>query len=176
MKRLRTLKSFQIFKTEIKKSKTYCSWSPFQGLFNGTTLVQIQSGRTVPFKYRHSFHSNHDACGIYKTSLCFQNHITKWAGKSISNGTPISQKFENKNWNLLAVFDWKKKKLLKLNFDSEISIVSRNSFYDIQFKYETCLIMTPLPVPNQRRVQETSSAVMRTKEKPSLPVPACGQW
>ncbi len=47
MKRLRTLKSFQIFESEMKKSKTYIGWS-FQGLSNGTTLMQIQSGRTVP--------------------------------------------------------------------------------------------------------------------------------
>ena len=33
------------------------------------------------------------------------------------------------------------------------------------------LMMTPFPVPSQRRVQETRSAVMRTKENPSLPVP-----
>ena len=48
MKRLRTLKLFQIFSTEIKKSKTYSGWCPFKGLSNGTTLIQIQSGRTVP--------------------------------------------------------------------------------------------------------------------------------
>ncbi len=48
MKRLRTLKSFQIFRKEIKISKTYCGWCPFQGLSSGTTLMQIQSGRTVP--------------------------------------------------------------------------------------------------------------------------------
>ncbi len=48
MKRLRTLKLFQIFSTEIKKSKTYSGWCPFKGLSNGTTLMQIQSGRTVP--------------------------------------------------------------------------------------------------------------------------------
>ena len=39
MKRLRTLKSFKIFKSEIKKSKTYSGWCPFQGLFNDTTLI-----------------------------------------------------------------------------------------------------------------------------------------
>ncbi len=32
MKWLRTLKSFQIFRSEIKKSKTYSGWCPFQGL------------------------------------------------------------------------------------------------------------------------------------------------
>ncbi len=40
MKRLRTFKSVLIFKSEIKKSKTYGSWCPFQGLSsNGTTLM-----------------------------------------------------------------------------------------------------------------------------------------
>ncbi len=48
MKRLRTLTLFQIFSTEIKKSKTYSGWCPFKGLSNGSTLMQIQSGRTVP--------------------------------------------------------------------------------------------------------------------------------
>ena len=32
-------------------------------------------------------------------------------------------------------------------------------------------IITPLPVPMQRRLQETRSAVMRTNENPSFPVP-----
>jgi hypothetical protein len=36
------LKLFQIFRTKIKKIKTY------SGLSNGTTLMQIQSGRPVP--------------------------------------------------------------------------------------------------------------------------------
>ncbi len=48
MKRLRTLKLFQIFSTEIKKSKTCSGWCTFKGLSNGTTLMQIQSGQTVP--------------------------------------------------------------------------------------------------------------------------------
>jgi hypothetical protein len=48
MKRLRTLKSFKIFKSEIKKFKTYSGLCAFKGLFNDTTLMQIQSGRTVP--------------------------------------------------------------------------------------------------------------------------------
>ncbi len=47
----RTLKSFQIFKSEIKKLKTYRDWCPFQGLSNGNTFMQIQSGRTVPLNY-----------------------------------------------------------------------------------------------------------------------------
>ncbi len=47
MKRLRTLYS-QIFKSKNKESKTFSSWCPFQGLFNGTTLMQIHSGRMVP--------------------------------------------------------------------------------------------------------------------------------
>jgi hypothetical protein len=45
------VKSFQIFKNEINKSKTYSSLCPLQGLFN-TTLMQIQSGRTVHLKRR----------------------------------------------------------------------------------------------------------------------------
>ncbi len=45
MKRLRTLKLFQTFRTKIKKQKTYSGLCPFQGLSNGTTL---QSGLTVP--------------------------------------------------------------------------------------------------------------------------------
>jgi hypothetical protein len=48
MKRLRTLKSFKIFKSEIQKLKTYSGVCAFKGLFNDTTLMQIQSGRTVP--------------------------------------------------------------------------------------------------------------------------------
>jgi hypothetical protein len=50
MKGLRTLKSFKIFKSEIKKLKTYSGWCPFKGLSNDTTLMQIKSGRTVPLK------------------------------------------------------------------------------------------------------------------------------
>ncbi len=45
-----TLKLFQIFRTEIIKSKTCSGWCPFQGLSNGTTLMQVQSGRTIPLK------------------------------------------------------------------------------------------------------------------------------
>ncbi len=44
------LEVFQTVKTEIKKLKTGSGWCPFQGLSNGTTLMQIQSGRTVPLK------------------------------------------------------------------------------------------------------------------------------
>ncbi len=39
MKRLRTSKSFKIFKSEIKKLKTYSGWCPFKGLSNDTTLM-----------------------------------------------------------------------------------------------------------------------------------------
>ena len=48
MKWLRTLNSYQIFKIKNKKLKTYSGWCPFEGLSNDTTLMQIQSGRTVP--------------------------------------------------------------------------------------------------------------------------------
>jgi hypothetical protein len=50
MKRLRTLKSLKIFKSERKKLKNYSGWCPVKGLSNDTTLMQIQSGRTVPLK------------------------------------------------------------------------------------------------------------------------------
>jgi hypothetical protein len=50
MELLRTLKSFKIFKSEIKKFKTCSGWCPFKGLSNDTTLMQIQSGWTVPLK------------------------------------------------------------------------------------------------------------------------------
>lgn len=33
-------------------------------------------------------------------------------------------------------------------------------------------MMTPFPVPTHRRLQDTTRAVILTKEKPSLPVPA----
>jgi hypothetical protein len=33
-----------------KQMKTYSGWCPFKGLFNDTTLMQIQSGWTVPLK------------------------------------------------------------------------------------------------------------------------------
>jgi len=48
MERLRTLNSYQIFKIKNKKLKTYSGSCPFKGLSNDTTLMQIQSGRTVP--------------------------------------------------------------------------------------------------------------------------------
>jgi hypothetical protein len=45
------LELFQKFSTKIKKSKTYSDWCHFQDLSNdGNTLMQIQSGRTVPLK------------------------------------------------------------------------------------------------------------------------------
>ncbi len=49
---LRTLKLFLIFKIKNKKLKTYSGWCPFKGLSNDTTLMQIQSGRTVPLNSR----------------------------------------------------------------------------------------------------------------------------
>jgi hypothetical protein len=39
---------YQIFKIKNKEFKTYSGLCPFKGLSNGTTLMQIQSGRTVP--------------------------------------------------------------------------------------------------------------------------------
>ncbi len=54
MERLRTLNSSQIFKIKNKKLKTYSGWCTFKGLSNDTTLMQIQSGRTVPLKSGHT--------------------------------------------------------------------------------------------------------------------------
>ncbi len=48
IKRVRTLNSYQLFKIKNKKYKIHSDWCPFQGLSSGTTLVQIQSDRTVP--------------------------------------------------------------------------------------------------------------------------------
>jgi hypothetical protein len=64
MKRLRTLKSFKIFKSEIKKLKTYSDLCAFKGLSNDTTLIQIQSGRTVPLNQQHRVidHNKEDIC------------------------------------------------------------------------------------------------------------------
>jgi hypothetical protein len=61
MERLRTLNSYQIFKIKNKKLKTYSGRCPFKGLSNDTTLMQIQSGRTVPLN-------------IYET-LWFRAHL-----------------------------------------------------------------------------------------------------
>ncbi len=55
MKRLRTLTFFKIFKSENKKLKTYSGLCAFKGLFNNITLMQIQSGRTVPLIPTHLF-------------------------------------------------------------------------------------------------------------------------
>ncbi len=41
---------FKYSRSKIKKLKTYGGWCPFKGLSNDTTLMQIQSGRTVPLK------------------------------------------------------------------------------------------------------------------------------
>ncbi len=51
------LNSYQIFKIKNKKLKTYSGWCPFKGLSNDTTLMQIQSGRTVPLILALSFFS-----------------------------------------------------------------------------------------------------------------------
>ncbi len=55
MERLRTLNSYKIFKIKNKKLKTYSGWCPFKVLSNDTTLMQIQSGRTVPLMRILSF-------------------------------------------------------------------------------------------------------------------------
>ncbi len=78
MKRLRTLKLFHLFITEIKKSKTYNGWCPFQGLSYGTTLMQIQSGRAVPLthavagfnsdKMTYEFRLWYSQCGLWSAT------------------------------------------------------------------------------------------------------------
>ncbi len=50
MERLRTLNSYKIFEIKTKKLKTCSGWCPFKGLSNDISLMQIQSGRTVPLK------------------------------------------------------------------------------------------------------------------------------
>ncbi len=42
---------WSLFKYSTLKLKTYsgCGWCPYQGLSNGTSLMQVYSGRTVPF-------------------------------------------------------------------------------------------------------------------------------
>ncbi len=70
MKRLRTWKLFQIFSTEIKKSKTYNGWYPITGLSNGTTPMQIQSGRTVPLKRCRSS-KLHLALFFFSLNVCY---------------------------------------------------------------------------------------------------------
>ncbi len=73
MKRLRTLKSFQKFKIKIKKSKIFSGWCPFPGLSNGTTLMQIQSGRTVPLKVLSRFMYKYESnLLLVRISVCIE--------------------------------------------------------------------------------------------------------
>jgi hypothetical protein len=44
------LEVFSNIQDQNLKIKTYSDWCPYQGLSNGTTLMQIQSGQTVTFK------------------------------------------------------------------------------------------------------------------------------
>ncbi len=39
---------FKYSRSKLKKWKTFSGWRSFQGLSNGTTLMQIQPGRTLP--------------------------------------------------------------------------------------------------------------------------------
>ncbi len=87
MKQLRTLKSFQIFRSEIEKSKTYSSWCPFQGLSNGTTLMKIHSGRMVrlsnePSKPHKGDDSRFLACSLSIIFMvAFHSSTFDWIGK-----------------------------------------------------------------------------------------------
>ncbi len=50
---LQSAQAFEVFQNIQewnKKFKTYSGWCPFKGLSNDATLMQIQSGRTVPLK------------------------------------------------------------------------------------------------------------------------------
>jgi hypothetical protein len=49
------LNSYQITKIKNKKLKTCSGWWPFQCLSNGTTLMKIKSGQTVPLSAAPSF-------------------------------------------------------------------------------------------------------------------------
>jgi hypothetical protein len=72
-------KLFQIFSTEIKKSKTYSGWCPFKGLTNGTTLMQIQSGRTVPTycQYKYLYNESY-SCSLRQ--MMPTTWSTSWTG------------------------------------------------------------------------------------------------
>ncbi len=88
MKRLRTLKSFKIFKSERKKLKTYSGWCPFKGLSNDITLMQIQSGRTVPLILQNCklqndyFHIRNNPAANIETLL--PSHIGKYKQELLS--------------------------------------------------------------------------------------------
>jgi hypothetical protein len=56
--------SFKIFKSEIKKLKTYSGLCAFKGLSNDTTLMQIQSGRTVPLRTMYDENKDGIAVGL----------------------------------------------------------------------------------------------------------------
>jgi hypothetical protein len=59
------------------KLKTYRGWCPFKGLSNDTTLMQIQSGRTVPLKYKinNFIFSSPWVAWPYRTSMCDKQEI-----------------------------------------------------------------------------------------------------
>ncbi len=94
----RTLNSCQIFKIKNQKSKTYSGWCPFKGLSNGTTLMQIQSGRTVPLNAREFF---------------FVKHIT-WSSFVQENPTHISTQ-------LTVIYNRKRQYIIKFQHPSTVS-------------------------------------------------------
>ncbi len=53
-------------KIKNKKFKTYSGWCPFKGVSNDTTLMQIQSGRTVPLNI------------LTKKSAKHKNQVFSW--------------------------------------------------------------------------------------------------
>ncbi len=64
---------FKYSRSKIKKLKTYSGWCPFKGLSNDTTLMQIQSDRTVPLRSSRpqSFSHRNKGSTVYMPSCSF---------------------------------------------------------------------------------------------------------
>jgi hypothetical protein len=58
------------------KIKSYSGGCPFKGLSNGTTLMQIQSGRTVPLMLRCSLGTLGSRSLTHRQSLKFRDNIS----------------------------------------------------------------------------------------------------
>ncbi len=74
MKRLKTFKSFQIFKTEINRSKTCSSWCPSQGLSNG--MVPLSCRSNLAGRYLNNYPT--PAKGISKIVWLFEPLYFFW--------------------------------------------------------------------------------------------------
>ncbi len=65
--------NFEVFfkySKQIKKSKTFSGWCPFQGLSNGTTHMQGQSGRTVLLKIQKDQKEKKTKWGPFLAAEC----------------------------------------------------------------------------------------------------------